>query len=417
MNKNERHATPADFSAYLDGRLAGAGREGFESHLAGCGECGRRLRELELLRDLMRELPAADPGPGFERAVLERARDRGRRYAFAAWYRRTAYGLAGLGLILIVAIYLQRPAPLMETGPDRLLEVQPAEAPAKLPEAGPPVPAAKPAGEENKLAGRFRKESGEESLRAQGGGSAVKLDDQARPYEAAPESADRKAPAVGSASTLSKAELAARPPAPMMSAPVPAAAMNEESGRGAVNRPDFGLEAPAPAVPVARESAGPVAGSALDAAGRRSSISTAGALEKEAEVRGLEGASRSDTLTAATGSDSGPRLARLPAVPANLLIRNRRDWSRLWQTQNTVQNLSLPLPPVDFRKQMVVAVPTRQENRVYQVMSSEEKEDRVIIYYRDVTTEKCDKDEAPPEPPYQVQVVNVRPRIEFQKAP
>jgi len=415
MKKNERHATPADFSAYLDGRLAGAGREGFESHLAGCGECGRRLKELELLRGLMRELPAADPGPGFERAVLERARDRGRRYAFAAWYRRTAYGLAGLGLILIVAIYLQRPAPLMETGPERLLEVQPSEAPAPLPEAGPPVRAAKPAGEEKKSAGRFRNESGAESLRAQGGGSAVKLDDQARSYEAAPESVERKAPAVGSASTLSKGELAARPPAPMMSAP--AAAMNEESGRGTADRPAPGLEAPAPAVSVARESAGPVAGSALDAAGRRSSISTAGALEKEAEVRGLEGASRSDTLTAATGSDSGPRLARLPAAPANLLIRNSRDWSRLWQTQNTVQNLSLPLPPVDFRKQMVVAVPTRQENRAYQVLRSEEKADRVIIYYRDVTTEKCDKDEAPPEPPYQVQVVNVRPRVEFQKAP
>ncbi len=404
--KNERHSTPADFSAYLDGRLAGAGREGFEAHLAGCAECGRRLKELETLRSLLKDLPEVDPGPGFERAILERARERGRRYAFAAWYRRTAYGLAGLGLILIVAIYLQRPAPLMETDHERMLEVQPSESPA---------PVAPPLSDGGARTGFAAKpKPAEPDLESKSDLPAVgrKEIEPGKMMEAVEESAG------GRAAGLTKAEVPDRPAERALPAPAaPSPVLSNETAQSALEARGTGGPVMAPRASSSR-SVGPAAGAAGGGADESGRAKSSGAA-REMEVIALEGANRTDTLAAPSGADTGLKLARsrAAAAPANLLIRNSRDWSRLWQTQNTVQNLSLPLPPVDFKKQMVVAVPTRQENRAYQVLRSEEKADRVIIYYRDVTTEKCDKDEAPPEPPYQVQVVNVRSRVEFQKAP
>jgi len=94
------------------------------------------------------------------------------------------------------------------------------------------------------------------------------------------------------------------------------------------------------------------------------------------------------------------------------VIRNKTEWEQAWNLQNTSQNLSLPLPEVDFQKQMVVALPTNQAGREYKIVKTEEKSDRIIVQYRATLPEK---DEVGISPPYQIEVVNIRPRVEPQK--
>ena len=95
-----------------------------------------------------------------------------------------------------------------------------------------------------------------------------------------------------------------------------------------------------------------------------------------------------------------------------LVIRNKTDWENAWNFQNTSQNLSLPLPEVDFKKQMVVALPTNQAGREYKIVKTEEKPDRIIVQYRVILPRQ---DESGIIPPYQLEVVNTRPSVELQK--
>lgn len=98
--------------------------------------------------------------------------------------------------------------------------------------------------------------------------------------------------------------------------------------------------------------------------------------------------------------------------PQLLVIRNKTEWEKVWNSQNTSQNLSLPLPEVDFKKQMVVALPTNQAGRAYKIVKTEEKPDRIIVQYR-ATLPKQDK--VGIIPPYQLEVVNTRPSVKPQK--
>ena len=108
------------------------------------------------------------------------------------------------------------------------------------------------------------------------------------------------------------------------------------------------------------------------------------------------------------------RCLKPAAPPSNIIIRNRKDWEKTWMFQNTVQNLSLPLPNVDFKNQMVVAVLTRENNTRYTIVKTEEKEDRIIVHYTQKDEMTVKKKELPP-PPYQIEVVNTKTRVEFQK--
>ena len=98
-----------------------------------------------------------------------------------------------------------------------------------------------------------------------------------------------------------------------------------------------------------------------------------------------------------------------PASPPNIIIRNNKDWGKVWNVQNTVQNLTLPVPKVDFKNQMVIAVPSRKENIQYEIIKTEEQKDKIIVQYK----ESKDKIIAPP--PYQIKIVNSKPEVEFQK--
>jgi len=99
------------------------------------------------------------------------------------------------------------------------------------------------------------------------------------------------------------------------------------------------------------------------------------------------------------------------AIPKMLVIREKGAWENVWLTQNRVQNTNQPLPPVDFKNQMAIAVPTSGNGTEYQVVRTEEKPDRIIVLYRENTAPRRRE----PLPPYQFNVVNSKPRVEFQR--
>ncbi len=286
-------------SAYVDGMLSEKAKKSFAAHLDFCTECRKALRETELLRELLREFPEKDPGLGFETAILSRVREKKTEaVVLRGWSRRVSYGLAGLALLLIVAIYLQRPVLPPQ------LEVVRSPAPE-----GPVTEKKKAVSVAKQKTRAPQPSSVEEKLKSE----------------------PRAVPQVGA--SMSGLEYAAVP--------------EKEAGKAA-----------APA-----------------------------ALRKAAEI----------------SADNESRL---------LVIRNRTDWENTWSVQNTRQNLSLPLPEVDFTKQMVVALPTNQAGRAYKIVKTEEKPDRIIVQYRAAAPEK---DETGILPPYQIEVVNTKPSVELQK--
>ncbi len=297
-------------SAYVDGMLPEKAKKSFAAHLDSCPECRQALRETELLRELLREFPEKHPGPGFETAILSRVKEKKPEVAaLRSWSRRVSYGLAGLALLLIVTIYLQRP--VLPPHP----EVVRTPAPSRL------------------AAERKKAESISEQK------SPVFSDATSERQEEAPEPSSVKAKVT--------TEMQAAVSLPVgSSAPAEYAAVPEkEVGEHAV------------------------------------------ALQK----------------TAGVFADKESRL---------LVIRNKTDWEKTWNFQNTRQNLSLPLPKVDFTKQMVVALPTNQAGRDYKIVKTEEKPDRIIVQYRVIPP---GQDEAGIMPPYQIEVVNTRPSVELQK--
>ncbi len=96
-------------------------------------------------------------------------------------------------------------------------------------------------------------------------------------------------------------------------------------------------------------------------------------------------------------------------LPGAIVIRDKGEWTAVWHTQNTVQNLSLPLPEVDFSEKMVVAVPSRTQDKEYVVVNTAEEKDKIIVQYRErpLQTDAL--------PPYLLNVVNQKPVVELQK--
>ena len=92
-----------------------------------------------------------------------------------------------------------------------------------------------------------------------------------------------------------------------------------------------------------------------------------------------------------------------------IVIRNADEWKKIWYKQNTAQNLSLPLPEVDFKQKMVVAIPSRIEGKEYAVVNTIEDKDKIVVEYKELPLQKL----APP--PYQLNVVNQKPAVELQK--
>jgi len=96
-------------------------------------------------------------------------------------------------------------------------------------------------------------------------------------------------------------------------------------------------------------------------------------------------------------------------APVPVVIRNENEWKTIWNTQNTAQNLSLPLPEVDFREKMVVALPSRTEDKEYIVVNTVEEKDKIIVEYKETLPQKS----APP--PYHLNIVTQKPAVELQR--
>ncbi|MFH2069103.1 MAG: zf-HC2 domain-containing protein [Candidatus Omnitrophota bacterium] len=317
-------------SAYVDGMLSEKVKKYFTGHLDSCPECQKALQELELLRKLLREFPEKHPGPGFETAILSRVREKSEVTSLRSWLRRVSYGLAGLALLLIVTIYLQKPVlpPQLEI--------------TRTPPSG----------------GLTAERKKTDSISRQAP-SPAEQSIMFKP-DALPDK-DEEKPAAPSA-VVSERQVQA-----------PAPSLTEEK-----------LKSEIPGVPRAGDS---LAGSEYAAVPEKETGMTAVALKKAVGI--------------SAGKES-----------QFLVIRNKTDWEKAWNFQNTSQNLSLPLPEVDFKKQMVVAIPTNQAGVEYKIVKTEEKPDRIIVQYR-ITLPG--QGEAEIIPPYQLEVVNTRPSVELQK--
>jgi len=103
------------------------------------------------------------------------------------------------------------------------------------------------------------------------------------------------------------------------------------------------------------------------------------------------------------------KTASAKPLPNAIVIRNSREWTSIWTAQNTAQNLTLPLPDVDFKEKMVVAVPSRQAENEYTVVNAIEEKDKIIIQYKEQPLQKITP------LPYQLNVVNQKPAVELQK--
>ncbi|HOL22251.1 MAG TPA: hypothetical protein PLQ41_05300 [bacterium] len=95
-------------------------------------------------------------------------------------------------------------------------------------------------------------------------------------------------------------------------------------------------------------------------------------------------------------------------MPTFMVIRDRNEWQNIWEMQNRAQNLSTPVPDVDFDTKMVVVLPSRIEDRAYKVVNTVEEKDKVIIQYKEVPLKES------PQEPYNLKVVNQSNIIEIQ---
>ena len=106
---------------------------------------------------------------------------------------------------------------------------------------------------------------------------------------------------------------------------------------------------------------------------------------------------------------SAKKVLDVKDAPSPIIIREAEEWHRIWQVQNAAQNLSLELPEVDFSKKMVVAVPSKRNDREYAVVNTVEENDRVILQYREYPLQKR------PHPPYQLNIVSNKASVELEK--
>jgi hypothetical protein len=105
----------------------------------------------------------------------------------------------------------------------------------------------------------------------------------------------------------------------------------------------------------------------------------------------------------------GIGLSTVEKAPVSVIIKNEGDWQKIWHVQNTAQNLSLPLPEVDFKDKMVVALLSRIKDKEYIVVNTIEEKDKIIVEYKEIPLQKS----APP--PYQLNVVSQKPVVTLQK--
>lgn len=99
-DENHRHLSQEELERFLPRlREGGTGpREAHRRHLEGCRRCREELASLRSVDELLAELPALEPSPGFAGAVMARVR------LPMPWYRRVWSSVMDRWLLAVLAL-------------------------------------------------------------------------------------------------------------------------------------------------------------------------------------------------------------------------------------------------------------------------------------------------------------------------
>ena len=341
------HKNKKLLSAYLDRMLDKQNEEKVKKHLDSCTECRKIIGEMETVRGLLGRLEKVEPERNFETQILSRIEEKKPKvFSIIPFPKYLSYGISGVIVLLVVFSLFKKP--VTQT------EFQIAKAPEPIHETKKEVPAEVPF-----------------------------------PTSSFPKTRES------------------------IPTPLSSPLEGEDSGEGE----DYKTDAEEPITLEDRKNE-VIDKVELDLSKPASEKSISE--EKQIMAKKTSPVPPAEYVPAETGSGNLKGKASLgystvassrihPASPPNIIIRNNKDWGKVWNVQNTVQNLSLPVPKVDFKNQMVIAVPSRKENIQYEIIKTEEQKDKIIVQYK----ESKDKIIAPP--PYQIKIVNSKPEVEFQK--
>lgn len=107
MNATERHCTPEELNALMEGTLAPGPAEAAGRHLAACAFCGRALRDLERLDRALRRMPLERAAPAMTDSVMRSIGVKGADGVFRVFeVLASLFGLAilaGITAVVLVA--------------------------------------------------------------------------------------------------------------------------------------------------------------------------------------------------------------------------------------------------------------------------------------------------------------------------
>ncbi len=93
--------------AYMDGRTDPGLRREIDAHLAACGACRERSRQLRELWGILDESPVLRPSPGFDAAVRARIAQESNRWGLWGWLAAPSPRFAiGVAALLVFSVWL-----------------------------------------------------------------------------------------------------------------------------------------------------------------------------------------------------------------------------------------------------------------------------------------------------------------------
>lgn len=368
--KKDAHLSRDILSVHLDGLLEGAELRDAEKHLAYCPDCAKALCEMKAVKELLAGVSEEDPGAAFARSVLDRL-DTGKQgspFLRPAW--KLAFSFAS-AVVIFMGILLFRDQT------NRPMELAKTEKPA-LGQAAPPLR------QELKAIEPSREKVGRKDVAQPPAASSASGEGTA----SAPPSEMKQRPAfAGKSEAMGKEVWTADKKTDTDALARKEEFLASQSKEGGMDNRKVLADRVIPT----EKTASP---------------------ETEKSSRMLTAAKLKDEGRGETTMAIQENLRQKP--PTYIVIRNAEEWGRIWNTQNVSQNLSLPLPKVDFASQMAIALPSRQDNQVLRILKADERKDRIVIHYR---ADPAEKKKGADIPAYRIQIVPNRPTVELQNTP